>query len=593
MIVRKLAAILQTFFRPSLPPAQGDREIDLTTRTFVEPAHEALIRVWERVLEWQRHATESLPLQRAITLATNERLRQHGGLWHTDPRLAQAEQFLRADPYWLSRKEKTFIRTSTRLRRLLIGIVGAVATFSVVAAFVFYQQRQEAIKLRYRSIVQALASEAPRQQTRVGADEFAALLARQAFLFDQRYGAGISFASVYTSLREVLSTRTFSIVLPAHDRLVNSVVFSSDEKRLASGGQDGRVLLWDRSRLGRGPMALRRDNSSANTPITSVVFHPQSPGLAAGTEDGKILVWDALAPEPVPRIAACPTAVRQVVISPDGDHIAVGAEDRYVRVWPWQNLSAMPRQFDSRTPVRAVAFDPRRRQLIIGNRDGELLAWKLCCPSEQPRLLGKSRGAIYSLALSPDGAYLVTGDLYGDVNLWALPIDEAQPTASTPLAQNDIFVGGVAYSGNGARVAASNAIGKTKVWDTGNWDNPRDEFLIDNEGVASLALSPDGKLLATGNVNGSIRLRDLDAGSTLDPSPLGTRQRDVPIYPMAASNDGRFIAAARHEQSLALWKADSAQEVLLRDADDSFIPHAVVFRRDSPELLATSAKKGT
>src|SRR5579871_993281 len=103
---------------------------------YVEPAHEALIQAWDKVLEWRKEEAEKLPLQRAITQATYGT----GGLWTNDKRLSQAEELLTADPYWLNTAENRFIKESLRQRKrngqtLWGSVISVILVLSVLTVW--------------------------------------------------------------------------------------------------------------------------------------------------------------------------------------------------------------------------------------------------------------------------------------------------------------------------------------------------------------------------------------------------------------------------------------------------------------------------
>lgn len=113
-------------------------------KPLVEPAHEALIRGWDRIAEWIRDARPSLGLLRAfgadaVLWARDDR--PQAQLWHQDPRLPLVEALVREQeqgPLKLNAVETAFLEASVRRRRKELwrnrGLSGAVAMLVVIAA---------------------------------------------------------------------------------------------------------------------------------------------------------------------------------------------------------------------------------------------------------------------------------------------------------------------------------------------------------------------------------------------------------------------------------------------------------------------------
>jgi len=97
-------------------------------RPYVEPAHDALIRGWGRLLDWSRDGLEELQLRRRLTPAAREWSGGRGGLWIIEPRLGVLKQELSRPGGWLNRDEAHFVRRSLAGRRNAIaGAFGAAA----------------------------------------------------------------------------------------------------------------------------------------------------------------------------------------------------------------------------------------------------------------------------------------------------------------------------------------------------------------------------------------------------------------------------------------------------------------------------------
>lgn len=218
---------------------------DAGDEPYAEPAHDALVAGWDRLRQWVREERDTLIIQRRLTQAATEWAADHspGRLWDDDPRLPQAVR-LAALRGKLNRLEVEFVRGSvtraTRRRRQRVG--AAVVAFVAVttAAAIFYVQRNAAVRQQFVSLAQALAAESLNQESQNRQDERAALLALQAFHFNQRY-RGRALAQVNNALPAAMGVENFSNILlgtPATQGSVRTVVISPDGHWLAAGSDN-------------------------------------------------------------------------------------------------------------------------------------------------------------------------------------------------------------------------------------------------------------------------------------------------------------------------------------------------------------------
>ena len=115
--------------------------------------------------------------------------------------------------------------------------------------------------------------------------------------------------------------------LPGHDGYASGVAFGPDGSRLASGGADGVVRVWD---LGTGAEALAfRGHRGA---VFGVAFGPDGRRVASAGRDGTVRTWE-LADGAGRVLGSHGEAARCVAFSPDGARLASGGADRMVRVW--------------------------------------------------------------------------------------------------------------------------------------------------------------------------------------------------------------------------------------------------------------------
>ena len=153
-----------------------------------------------------------------------------------------------------------------------------------------------------------------------------------------------------------LQTQTLVVTLDADPKLVYSVVFSTDNQTLASGGWGGQIRLWRVS-----DWLLRGSFDRVGT-IRSLDFTPDSKILAAGGF-GVLSLWSAESGRAIAPLAEQVDAgeVMAVAFSNDGLRLASGGDDGNVRIQNIETHLQAANQDGQRAMVRFIYFVPKDR----------------------------------------------------------------------------------------------------------------------------------------------------------------------------------------------------------------------------------------
>ncbi|VUC30961.1 unnamed protein product [Clonostachys rosea] len=221
--------------------------------------------------------------------------------------------------------------------------------------------------------------------------------------------------------------------LHAHSSYIESFASSAKSHLLASGSRDGTIKIWDMTELATQGLGHTQDTDDTSASevhlgqVNAVAVSNDGRYAASGGVDGKILVWDAHDGVLLTTIQGHAKPVRSIKFSKDGKQLATASEDFEAKVWDVEKGICCHTLVHEKKEVNAVVFHPDGR-LLTASSDRLIRLWDLETEScvniecdEEPVLL----------VLSNDGERLASLERRGRVKLWdvgtgdPVPIPEA------------------------------------------------------------------------------------------------------------------------------------------------------------------------
>lgn len=366
-------------------------------------------------------------------------------------------------------------------------------------------------------------------------------------------------------------TPIITFTTPENDLSIWQLAFSRDGQTLVSGSSDNIVRLWKldgtllKSLIGHGGE------------IHSVAFSPDGQIIASASADKTVKLWN-LEGTLLKTFQGHLGAVRDVAFSPDGESLASVSDDNTIRLWR-VHLPFIKFLNGHRQKIWRIAFNREGTLLasVAGNevklwqRDGTLLKTLV---EDDPRLL--------SLAFSPDGNRLALVGSRGDVRLWNLTTQE-----HTFLAASGSGLLAVTFTNDGRSLVTGGIFPTLNVWQrnsTGKFELQQ-KILAHKSRIWDIAISPDGKFIASASTDGTVQLWTWATPQRLSPKPYRTLYANASeVFGVAFSPDSQLIAAAGGDDNLRIWQLDGTLVQTIKGEGISLT--RLAFSRDGKWLAA-------
>jgi WD40 repeat protein/serine/threonine protein kinase len=359
---------------------------------------------------------------------------------------------------------------------------------------------------------------------------------------------------------------------------VKAVAFSPDGQQFATatGALDakvpGLVQIWNTAT--QQPIGQPLEHAAR---LWAVCFSPDGKTLLTAGDDGAVRLWGVTSGKEVAEPLWHPFGVSAIGLTPDGMTVVTGSWDGIIRLWDVATGRLVDAQELHEGWVTSVAVSADGRTLLTGARgDRNARIWDVSVNLSRSIARNATRGDVStpgrapvsvldfpSVAYSPDSKTVLTCGPNGLGQLWETATGRP---VGTPLRHPHPRIRVADFSPDGKKVATS-CLGKrsedcaVRIWDA-TTGLPLTPWIPQQDHVAALNFSPDGKLLATGDYTHDVQLWDAATGERSRP-PL--RQRDI-VLSLAFSPDGKTLAAGtahdwHRDPQARLWDVSTGRPV--------------------------------
>ncbi|QFS49590.1 caspase family protein [Nostoc sphaeroides] len=573
---------------------------------YVEPAHDALVCGWDKLLAWKKENEENIILQRRLTPDAEEwksikgkfqplglqtkaktaidwfdlrlytiensltkipaqiaRLwrrtqnqQKHSRekpvqfLWDTNPYLDVVATEFSCNDNWLNQVETEFVQESVLQKRRNLSwqwrIAGAVTLIISVAAVIAFIQWINAQK-QLVSTIGSLTNTS--QELFESNKEFDALLTSLNAGTQKKRLTFRADDHLDIRIKDALQNAVLWVKeqnrLEGHLASANSVSFSPNRRVLASGSADGTIKLWDVT-TGKNTNTLPGHQSSVN----SVSFSADGQILASGSADGTIKLWDVTTGKNT-TLTGHKFSVNSVSFSADGQILASGSADGTIKLWDvttGKNTTLTGHKFS----VNSVSFSADGQILASGSADQTIGIWDVATGMGMfyPFSREMSWGSIDSVSFSPNGKTLAfAGE---DQTIKLLDVDQKKIIKLS--AAHNGRIKSVIFSHNGQTLASASWDNTIKLWDV-TTGREIDTLPGHHQFINSVSFSLDDQILASASEDLTIKIWNIHIRPEVNPLIA----HDNEIWSISFSPDGKLLASGSKDRTINIWNVATSK----------------------------------
>ncbi len=400
-------------------------------------------------------------------------------------------------------------------------------------------------------------------------------------------------------VRDLISGRVCGVVF-AHDagfragvRLdrsgVTGLVFDPDGQSMLSCGTDRKVLRWTGLPT-INPIVSLPGHAGGNS------FAQFSPGgerfAAGGATDGTVTLWSKTLMPAKPAQHERQGTYWDVAYSPEGSTVAVGSQTQLILMDAARGN--IRRTINVNQPVCTVAFAPDGKKIALGTGDWakpEVPGDCVIFDAWQGKMIARINGhkqRLLRVQFSPDGTTLATSCRDKIIRLW----DAESGKLKGEFPEQQQAAKGMVYLPDG-RLVTAGYDATIRFLDPATLKETR--RIPGGMAMASLAVSPDGKMLITaessavGSGPGRIVLWNVAAGKEI----VRLKGHDCRILGVAFTPDGRGVVAAGGTSSshgeINYWDLESGEHRASKRTPTNWIDAVAV----SPDGLKVASASVT
>ncbi len=274
----------------------------------------------------------------------------------------------------------------------------------------------------------------------------------------------------------------------------------------------------------------------------AVDFNNEGTILAGISKNGAIILWDSLKQAKIKTLESKDRKVSSLDFNKDGSLLAVGQDGGQVQILSMPEGEEKQALKSGTATIKALAFSPDGKNIAIASKQA-IEIWSTN-NFKKTSSFAKS-GQMQELVWTPDSKSILAGG--SDFNLHVYSIDG---TSQTILKGHTKAISALAVSKDGKKVATGDRGGRILIWEWGSKNLASTEITAHQGGVDSLSFSSDASKLASAGRDDLVK-----TWSTSNSENLQTfKGHKNDVRGVVFAPDGLSIASASLDGTVKIWE---------------------------------------
>lgn len=345
---------------------------------------------------------------------------------------------------------------------------------------------------------------------------------------------------------------TLQTILDRQPSGVTAIDFQDSGRVFVTATRTGEIYLWDSE---TGLLLAGLEGHESGRAVTALDWNPAGNRLVSTDNSGTVIEWDVAQFSPLQMLDGAEDGLLDAAYLADGNRFVVAGETGTLTTWETgSNSPATSAELTPDPAAVATAWSADRSQMAVAALTGEITLWPLAdgVPAIEPAAILKGHPApadwVTSLSWNPAGDQLAAS-LGHEMIIW----DTEKQSRLYTLTGHEAAVSSVAWSPDGEVVASGDKSGRIMLWEAGTGRRIR-SLTGHTRPVTDLDWSPDSSQLASaGSTDDTVLIWNVDTAQVLHTLKGETNG----LWSVGWSPDGNTLATGGSDGQLLLWDAQA------------------------------------